>query len=159
MKRTGLDALLQYDNTRMKRAAAKLTHVGEQTIPVSTIVIQVYYYLPSLAVFRPLRTPGISYVNDELPVILNFSVAPDEFSWIINEASRLWEKVRESNEQPSLSFATVVDAPEGVEGSEILFSREGGVALHSALSDALDPKNGIGATVLEIQRRAAYTNT
>lgn len=153
-----IETLLQLDDTRMRRAAAKLTHVGEQTGPVSSIVMQVYYYLPSLDVFRSWRTPGISYGNDELPVILNFSVAPDEFRRILEAAFGVRQATQQSGGQPSLSFAAVADAPEGVEGGEMLFTYNGGVAIHRALSEALDPANGMGQIVLQMQRRAAYAS-
>jgi hypothetical protein len=158
LKVVSIETLLRHDDTRLWRAAAKLTHIGEQTIPVGTIVIQAYCYLPSLDVFRVLRSPGVSYHNDELPLILNFSVSPDEFRRIVAEASRVWAAAGAIRKQPSLSFAVVVDAPEGREGCEILFARGEGVALHQALRGALDPTNGMGSTVLAIQRRAAYTN-
>ena len=151
-----LEDLLRHDDTRMRRAAAKLTHVGEQTIPVSTIVIQVYYYLPSLNVFSSLHTSGISYSNDELPIILNFSVSPQEFRCILEEANRVWNSIQEMGGQPSLSFAVVVDTPDQLEGQEILLTYNSGVALHHALSAALDRTNGVGHTVLKIQRASAY---
>jgi len=152
-----LAALLQLDETRLRRAVAKLTHVGPQTGPVNTVVIQVYSFLPSLELFQSLRTAGLSYTNDELPFILNFSVAPDEFRRIVAEAGRVWQATHQAGGQPSLSFTALADTPEGLQGGELLFSHSAGVALHQALNAVLDPVNGIGRVVLEKQRTGAYS--
>jgi hypothetical protein len=56
-----------------------------------------------------------------------------------------------------LSFTGIVDAPEGIQAAELLFSYEGGVRLHSALARAIDQDNKIGQIVLRHQREAAYS--
>ena len=155
MGRMTLDSLLRHDDSRMRRAAVKLTHVGEQTVPVSTVVIHDFHYLPSMEAFRWLQTPGVSYANDDLPTILNFAAATPELRRIVGEASRIWQAADQGG-RPSLSFAVIVDAPEGLEGDEVLLTHQGGVTLHRAIGTALDPGNRVGATVLAIQRLAAY---
>ena len=157
MKKTSLETLLHLDASRLQRAAAKLTHVGEQTEPVATIVMQTYYYLPSLETFHALRTPGVSYENDELPITLNFSVTPPNFKLLLEEAQRVSESVSKQTDSPSLSFSSVVDTPEGIQGTEILFDYEGGVALHRALARTLDQNHQIGQLVLRNQRESAYS--
>lgn len=157
MKKTPLETLLRLDQLRLQRAAAKLTHVGEQTEPVGTIVMQTYYYLPSPEVFSDLRTPGLSYSNDELPTILNFAVTPQEFRPILQQAKLVWNTTQQRGHTPSLSFAAVVDTPEGSQGAELLFSYQGGVELHRALAAAIDQDNKIGQIVLRQQRESAYS--
>jgi len=156
LKQTTLETLMGLDETRLRRAAAKLTHVGEQTESVATIIMQTYYYLPTLSMFSALRTTGLSYVNDELPLILNFATTLEEFRRMLAAVAQTTAATQASNLPPSLSFAVVIAAPEGVEGTELLFDYSNGVALHRALSDALGPTNKIGQTVLKLQRSAAY---
>lgn len=150
-----IEALLSQGSAVSDRRALKLTHVGEQTGPVPTVVVQVYFYLPSLEKFRSFQSPGVSYVNDELPTILNFATSPDEFSRALEKTDQVRKTA--SQGQPSLSFVTIVDAPEGIKGAEILFTYDGGVELHRALADAIDQDNKIGQLVLQKQREAAYT--
>jgi hypothetical protein len=159
LKKTSLETLLRLDGPKLQRAAAKLTHVGEQTEPIGTIVIQTYYYLPSLEAFSHLRTSGLSYANDELPMTLNFSITPQEFDPILQRAEFVWKSSGEEGHSPSLSFAAIVDSPEGVQGAELLFSYEGGVALHRELAGMIDKDNKIGQMVLERQRESAYAGT
>lgn len=156
LKQTTLEMLIGLEETRLRRAAAKLTHVGEQTEPVATIVMQTYYYLPKLSVFSALHTAGLSYVNDELPLILNFAMTLEEFRQMLTAVVQITAITQPSSLPPSLSFAVVIDAPEGLAGTELLFDYSHGVALHRALSDALGPTNKIGQTVLKLQRSAAY---
>lgn len=152
-----IDSLLNIDDFRLRRGAAKLTHVGEQTVPVVSVVIQSYFYPVSLEKFRNWRTSQLSYGNDELPVILNFSVLPEELRKVFSEAKRVSEDYPIETNRPSLSFTGIVDAPEGLLGGELLFSYEGGVKLHSALALAIDHDNKIGQIVLRKQREAAYS--
>lgn len=155
-----IDALLSLDDSRLRRAAAKLTHVGEQTGPVSTIVVQVYYYLPSLEKFRVWQMPGVFYGNDELPIILNFSVTPQEFRQILGAAKRVWDSLKQlERPTPSLSFSAMVEAPEGIDGTELHFTYGGAVALHQALAGAIDQDNKIGQMILQRQRESAYAGT
>jgi hypothetical protein len=156
LKQTTLETLIGHDETRLRRAAAKLTHVGEQTESVATIIMQTYYYLPTLSMFSALHTTGLSYVNDELPLILNFATTLEEFRRMLAAVAQTTAATQASNLSPSLSFAVVIAAPEGVEGTELLFDYSNGVALHRALSDALGPTNTVGQTVLKLQRSAAY---
>lgn len=153
-----VDMIIRFEDARLQRAAIKLTHVGEQTVPVNTIVMQVYSWLPSLEKFRSWRTEGISYGNDGLPIMLNFSIVPGEFRKSLGEAQRVFAAAA-TGERPSLSFAAIVDTPEGVQGAELLFSYEGGVALHQALAGAIDRDNKIGQMVLQRQRESAYAGT
>ena len=151
--RVSIDHLLGYQESALYHACAKLTHVGEQTRPVSSIFMNVYYHLPELDAFKVLRTPGISYVNDELPTILNFSITPGEFRSMVKAVNDIGTS---GEETPSLSVAVIVFLSERAEGVELLFTREGGIAVHKALGGALDPTNGIGSAVLNLQRAAAY---
>ena len=155
-KRVPLEILLGLDETRLQRSAIKLTHVGEQTEPILTIVMQTYYYLPSLEIFRSLLTPGLSYANDELPVILNFSVEPPEFKLLLDEAQQVRDSERDHAHSPSLSFSAVVETSEEVQGTEILFSHGAGVKLHRGLARALNPEHKIGQLVLQRQRESVY---
>jgi hypothetical protein len=156
INKVSLADLLRHAATSIRCGAAKLTHVGEQTEPISTIVIQVYYCLPSLESFRSLHAPGISYGNDALPVILNFSVSPDECRRILEAANQVRIATQQNTGPPSLSFTAFVHMPERIEGAEILLTHSGGIALHRALAGALDPMNGIGRTVLAMQRGAYH---
>jgi len=133
--------------------------VGEQTEPIGTIVMQTYYYLPSIEDFSPLRTSGLSYTNDELPMILNFSITPKELDPILQLAEFVWNSSGREGHSPSLSFSTIVNSPEGIQGAELLFSYEGGVALHQALAGAIDRDNKIGQMILRRQRESAYAGT
>ena len=154
-----LDTLLQFDDSRMRLAAAKLTHVGPQTGPLATVVIQTCFYLPSVAKFLSFRRSGLSYANDDLPEISNFSVSPSEFRRMLSAAKHVWESNDQQANKPSLSFAAMVEAPEGIQGTELLFTYEGGVALHRALAGAIDQDNKIGQMVLQRQRESAYAGT
>lgn len=150
------EALLRLDMTRMKRAAAKLTHVGEQTGPVLSIVISSFYYLARLDLFRDFQNPRANHANDEMLIIGNFSVAPADFFKLIGAAYTLCSRSEPTPASPSLSITAVVDAPEGRVGDGFLLSDQGGVVLHREFAAALDPSNGIGQTVLRLQREAAY---
>jgi hypothetical protein len=132
--------------------------VGEQTGPVSTVVIQVFDYLPVLSAFERFQTRGLSYDNDHLPAILNFSVEHQEFRRILDVTANVYEQERYRSGHPSLSFTAIADAAAGLQGRELLFNYDGGVALHRALLSAVDSTNGIGHLVLRKQR-AAYTGT
>jgi hypothetical protein len=151
-----IDPLLAFDDTRLKLGAAKLTHVGEQTGPVPTVLIQSYYHVVALQKFHTWRTAGLSYGNDDLPIILNFSVSPQELRSIFAEVKRVWSTEEQENRPSSLSFTGMVDAPEGIQGAEVLFTYRGGVELHRALAGAIDQDNKIGQIVLRNQRESAY---
>ena len=145
-----IETLLALDETRLQRAAIKLTHVGEQTEPVATLVIQSYHYLPALENFKSWQTAGLSYANDELPLIFNFSVSPPELKRVLEAAKQVSAS---TSGQASLSFTAVVDEPEGIQGTEVLFNYESGVELYRQLATAIDADNKIGQTVL---RMSAY---
>ena len=152
-----IDVLLAFDDSRLQRGGVKLTHVGEQTGPVATIVIQSYYYLAALDKFKSWQTLSVSYGNDDLPLIFNFSVSSQELRKVFSEAKRVSELNPLENDRPSLSFVGIVDAPEGIQGAEVLFSHQGGVELHRALATAIDHDNKIGQIVLRKQRESAYS--
>ena len=149
-------SLLERDLTRMRRAAAKLTHVGPQTGPVVSIVISSFYYLPTLELFRSFQDLDASHFNDTLPTVGIFSVSPHEFQRLIEAAQGVCSSARRERENPALSFTAVLDTPEGRIGDGFLLSQKDGVELHRALAAALDPTNGIGQSVLRLQRDAAY---
>lgn len=134
----------------------KMTHVGEQTGPVATVVIQSYFYLPSLDVFREFQSGRSLYANDDLPVILNFSVAPSDLKTLLSEATKVAEEMR-GGKPASLSLVALADTPEGLQGGEFLFPLESGAVLHQRLAKSLDAEYQIGQTVLAIQRSAAYS--
>jgi hypothetical protein len=157
VNKVSIEILLALEQSRFQRAAIKLTHMGEQTEAVGTVVMQSYYYLPPLELFRALRTPGLPYENDELPITLNFSITPAEVKVVLEEARRVWNSVNQPGDSPSLSFTGLVDAPEGIQGTELLFSYQNGVALHRALAGAIDQDNKIGQMVLRNQRESAYS--
>jgi hypothetical protein len=156
MKRVPLETLLGYERSRLHRAALKLTHVGEQTVPVLTVVIACYFHLPSLDAFRPLRHTGLSYANDELPNVLHFSVAPQELRMLLAAAHRVCSASAIPGGVPSLAFAAVADAPDGPEGDESILSLQQAGELYRHLESALSPENGTGRAVLEMQRDAGY---
>ncbi len=157
VNKVSIEILLALEQSRLQRAAIKLTHMGEQTEPVGTIIMQSYYYLPSLEIFRALRNPRLPYENDELPIILNFSITPAEIKVVLEEAQRVRDSVDDPGDSPSLSFTVLIDAPEGIQGAELLFSYKGGVVLHRALAGAIDQDNKIGQMILHNQRDAAYS--
>jgi hypothetical protein len=148
--------LLTNNIRRLQRVAAKLTHVGEQTGPVLTIVIQTLYYLPSLEIFIPFRSSRVSYVNDELPLILNFSVSPDEFARVVESAAGFESQQQGDLHQVSLSLTVVVHSDEELVGAEVLVTRDTGVLLHAKVLQALDETNGVGRSVLKMQQERAY---
>lgn len=145
-----IEDLLRVDDTRLRRAALKLTHMGEQTGPVLTVVIQSCFYLPSIRTFRALAT-GSSYGNDDLPVIANFSVG-------VEQLRRLFAAVASVRADgavaaaPALSVTALVDTPEGLEGAERLFPPAAAAQVHAALAAALDAGNAVGHEVLKRQR-------
>src|SRR5262249_15978111 len=106
-----------------RRAAIKLTHVGEQTVPVMTIVIHAHYYFPKMDVFRQFQA-GTSYANDTLDEILTFTVSPDECRRIVECASRARKNVESSY---ALSITVVIMSSDGVKGHQTLLSQKAGV--------------------------------
>jgi hypothetical protein len=151
-----LGTLIQLDDARLGRAAAKLTHIGEQTGPVLTVVIAAYTSLPTLGGFRRWHTAGNLYGNDELPQILHFSVTTAELRRLLEAAEQTWQAM--SHGSPSLSFTVCADTPEESLGAELLFTQQGGVKLHHALRGALDSTNRIGQIALSRQADAAYVD-
>jgi len=145
---------VQFGDWYAQRGAAKLTHVGPQTGPVSTIVLHVPDYQPSIPAFRTLEQHGLSYNNDDLPILMNVPVTPQEFRCILEIAGELWSDEQNRQGHPSLSFTAIANSPAGLQGTQLLFNHDGGVALHRALPAALDASNVSGRDALERQCRA-----
>jgi hypothetical protein len=139
--------LLDHDDTRLRHAAAKLTHVGEQTAPVHTIVIQAFTHLPRLEGFRPFHAPGLSYANDDLPVILNFSVTPEVLRRLLERAVAVMQSAQGVG-AAAASFVAVVDLPEAIEGVEARLGPDGEAKLLGDLADALAPDDHLGRRIL-----------
>jgi hypothetical protein len=148
--------LVKQDLTRMRLAAGKLTHVGTQSGPVLSIVMSTFYYLPTLELFQQFQHSHVSHINDTLPTVGTFSVAPEEFQRLVAAAHLVCSNARLERESPSLSITIVLDTPEGRIGEGFVLAQEDGVVLHQSLASALDPSNGIGQTVLRFQRDTAY---
>jgi len=152
-----LESLIQLDDARLGRAAVKLTHVGEQTGPVLTVIVAAYTHLPKLESFRPWHTAGNAYGNDELPNILHFSVTPADLRRVLEAAEQSWQARKQG--APSLAFTAYADTPEGPLGAELIFTQPGGVALHRTLRGTLGSANRIGQLALGRQADAAYADT
>jgi hypothetical protein len=149
IRRVSLDELARLPADQLQRAAAKLTHVGEQTEPVLTVLIHTYGWLPSLDVFACLSTSGLSYANDTLPAMVCISTAPAEFAGLM--AAAIPVVAGAGHGPPSLSFSAVIDAPAGRSGNEWLLSEADGIALAQALLHALRSDNGVGREALSLQ--------
>lgn len=157
MKALSLSRLMSYDESMLRRSAVKITHIGEQTGPVLTIVIAVYYYIPSISLFQSYSSNATTYSNDKLPYITHFTVSPHEFSRILKVGLQMEELGL--NTDPSLSFTVVVDTPDGSEGKEILFGFNDAKHFHLLLDGAIDSSNGVGKKILAMQRNAAYSQS
>jgi len=151
--RVGLDELAACDESVLKRSAVKMTHVGEQTGPVLTILISSLYYLPKMELFGGLRGDGLAYPNDSLPFLMHFSVTPREISRVLSVGFGFSRVPAQG--PPSLVFSALV-VTEGVLGDEFSLGLADAKRLHAALPAALDEGNGVGRAILAMQRDVAY---
>ena len=84
-----LDELLALDETRLLRAQGKLTYLGVQTEPVTTVTFSVYTTPPRLESFRLARHPEFDYGNDDLPAVTVFTVVHDAFRAFLHDLSEI----------------------------------------------------------------------
>ncbi len=130
---------------------AKLTYIGRQTEPITTVAFSTLTHLIDMEAFKPLRSPGVSYANDELPSIMSFTVTAQEFQRILRGMAGL-PAVRAGRRNGAyLSLMLVNDTPEGF-GLEILLDRDDGRRLVATVEGSLTPENGIGLKVLGFLR-------
>ncbi|SRR5579883_2333445 len=149
-----LARLAQGTGRDLRNLQVKLTYVGEQTKAIPTIAFTSFHHLIQMDWFRPLRTQGLSYENDEHDV-WNFTVLPDEMLRVVTALAGLGA-VRQSCpvDQAYLSLAVVLrDSRLGQSAVEVLLDLPGAEVTNSAIHDALDEQDGVGRRVLELQRQ------
>jgi hypothetical protein len=147
MKHVPLATLAGYGASRLHRAALKVTHVGEQTEPVPSLVVASYFHLPSLDAFRSLRYPSLSYANDELPDVWCFCVSPQEFARMLSALNRLCASALAPG-AAAIAASVLIDLPGGAEGAESLLPEDRVADLYRELEAALASDNGTGRAVL-----------
>lgn len=134
---------------RLVAVHAKLTYLFEQTKPVSTVVCGSFRRLVDLHAFQALRKPGVSYINDELPRVENFSVTTDELQKMLQAANGI-PAVRESRRDGQhVSFMVLGDEAGRRKGCEAILNKLEAQALVRALRNEVSPSNGMAINILD----------
>jgi hypothetical protein len=150
-----IDVLSQATGRDLHHAQVKFTYVGLQTKAVPTLAFSSFRHILDMSWFVPFRSPGLSYANDDTEV-WSFSVDPDEMAQIVSSLAQV-EAVRASHEaaEPSLSLMIVLrNSRLGDLHLEALVSSADAGRVSRAISDALQPDNGLARRVLALHREA-----
>ena len=78
------DEVNDYDRFRLRFAQAKLTYLGIQSEPISTVLFSTYTVAPRIELFQALRTPGVNYANDDLPSTSTFTCTHEDFRLVLD---------------------------------------------------------------------------
>lgn len=120
----------------LKTLQVKLTYVGIQTRPISSLAFTSPFHALNLAAFVPFRRPGIEYSNDDIKV-RTFTASPEELKAIIDNVAVLPNVIAGGVAQnPYLSFA-LLNTSNGTKSFEAVVSKADSLDLFGQLRLAL----------------------
>jgi hypothetical protein len=115
----------------------KLTFIGEQEEPISTVVITAPSTQLNMALFVPFRRPGYSYANDNLG-IRRITASTSELQGILQNAGNIGGVSSGAVQTPPIvSFAMVANVSGTIKGFEAILNPTDGAALLKAIQNAL----------------------
>ncbi|MCP4674849.1 MAG: hypothetical protein GY854_04935 [Deltaproteobacteria bacterium] len=133
----------------LSRAQLKLTYVGEQTIPVPTVVISTLHRLPDLDEFTPYRSRGILYANDEGTDVRSGAVTADELKGLVQAASAQPALSPNDLGAAALTLTITRRTSTGTQGGEMIVNLPTARSLVSALIGVANPSNEIVMRILK----------
>jgi hypothetical protein len=129
----------------------KLTYVDSQLKGRASVAFTTFYHLLQMKWFLPLRSPDLSYGNDDFEV-WNFTVDPEEMRRVMQILSEMDGGIgSDVIVSPHLSLMVVLeDSRLGAAAYEAVFDTEQSKNVSQAIRDALDEGNGVGRKVMDL---------
>jgi hypothetical protein len=149
MAANSFDALAALAPANLLRAQAKLTHIGPQLEPVSTVLFSVYTITPRIDAFQHSGT-GVHYGNDRLGAVTTFTVKHAQFRDFLVMVGDVARGHAGDGDWTSVSIMPDID-----DGTmhELLLDRTESGELVDRLANALGPGNIVAQLVLGDFRR------
>jgi hypothetical protein len=150
------DSVFSVGADQLTRAQAKITYLGEQSKPISTVLFFSEGFVAELDKFLKMQAEPTPYDNDLLPSTQSFAVSPAEFHRILQSVKPILEALDPSSQPEFLSFTVAYSTDSDWIGQEYRLDYEQGAGFYSALIEALDPDNESGVEIVTKQYRNIY---
>jgi hypothetical protein len=121
-------------------AQVKLTFLGPQSKPVSTVVFFIEGHPPSMEAFVPLHRSRRPYENDDLPYTVKFAVSRAEFMRLLQTEKGLLTGSSSSGAE-FISFTVVVETLSGRTGEEFIVREPSLDEFYKTAIGAMNPDN------------------
>ena len=152
-----LNMLRQGTPRDLRTLQVKLTYVGPQNKPRHTVVFTTFHHLMQMAWFLPLRRDDLHYGNDEVAV-WNFTVFPEEMKNIVEALLNGKTDRPVTGDTPAILslMMSLRESRLGDVSGELVLGEEAAESLTLALYQALDETNGVGRSVVNLQRQVLF---
>ena len=141
---------------QLNRAQGKITYLGSQSKPISSLVFYSKNFKPTLDRFVEFQNKREAYANDNLPVQRRFSVTPTEFHRMLQAVKHFTSKVEAAKPPDFLSFAVAIENDSRTFGQEFRIEMADGRKFYEKLIDSLDQNDKLGRDELIAQCNDIY---
>ena len=140
----------------LKNAQIKITWLGEQTKPISTVIFYSSGYSVKLEQFAQFHPTKKLYGNDSLPYTKTFSVNTSELGRMLSSIKPVISKIKGPSKEEFISFTLVIEKNKKFIGEEFRIGESAGRKFYVDLIGALDGSNDEGNKILSTQFANIY---
>ncbi|HEX4963773.1 MAG TPA: hypothetical protein VF173_23300 [Thermoanaerobaculia bacterium] len=152
-------SILDSTEVQLQNAQAKITYLGEQTKPISTVVFHTPKHEVVIQDFARLHRTGELYVNDRLPYTKSFVVSPSEFLNILRSLKRILDEPAGAQGVDFLSFSVIWEKGQYTKGQEYRIDRTLGKEFLLIIFKALNKDNEPGLQILRRHMKDIFPET